>query len=133
MNPFPVSSTPFKVFCRICLSLWSQLKKPFLEQVRESIGVTLSVLCSNIRLQGSCNLVHPHEVGTSSVHRKVEAGNWDHYLVERASELVVKIQNFSQSDTLDVQTDRISDNGVSSEQSHDDVKWMETVQSAEII
>ncbi|XP_047249355.1 proteasome activator subunit 4 [Capsicum annuum] len=96
-------------------------------QVRESIGVTLSVLCSNIRLQGSCNLVHPHEVGTSSVHRKVEAGNWDHYLVERASELVVKIQNFSQSDTLDVQTDRISDNGVSSEQSHDDVKWMETL------
>ncbi|KAM3302669.1 proteasome activator subunit 4 [Capsicum chacoense] len=96
-------------------------------QVRESIGVTLSVLCSNIRLQGSCNLVHPHEVGTSSVHRKVEAGNWDHNLVERASELVVKIQNFSQSDTLDVQTDRISDNGVSSEQSHDDVKWMETL------
>lgn len=96
-------------------------------QVRESIGVTLSVLCSNIRLQVSCNQVHPHEVGTSNVNRKVEAGNWDHYLVERASELVVKIQSFSQSDTLDVQSDIISDNGVSTEQSHDDVKWMETL------
>lgn len=96
-------------------------------QVRESIGVTLSVLCSNIQLQVSCNQVHPREVGTSNVHRKVEGGNWDHYLVERASELVVKIQNFSQSDTLDVQMDRISDSGVSSEQSHDDVKWMETL------
>lgn len=104
--------------------------KQFLEQVRESIGVTLSVLCSNIRLQVSCNQAHPHEVGTSNVNRKVEAGNWDHYLVERASELVVKIQSFSQSDTLDVQTDMISDNGVLTEQSHDDVKWMETVQSA---
>ncbi|XP_055822371.1 proteasome activator subunit 4 [Solanum dulcamara] len=96
-------------------------------QVRESIGVTLCVLCSNIRLQVSCNQVHPHEVGTNNVHRKAEAENWDHYLVERASELVVKIQSFSQSDTLDVQTDRISDNRVSSEQSHDDVKWMETL------
>lgn len=101
--------------------------------MRESVGVTLSVLCSNIRLQVSHNQVHPQEVGTSNVHRKVEAGNWDHYLVERASELVVKIQSFSQSDTLDVQTDRISDSGVSSEQSHDDVKWMETVQSAKSI
>nr|XP_009762109.1 PREDICTED: proteasome activator subunit 4 isoform X1 [Nicotiana sylvestris] len=96
-------------------------------QVRESVGVTLSVLCSNIRLHVSHNQVHPQEVGTSNVHRKVEAGNWDHYLVERASELVVKIQSFSQSDTLDVQTDRIPDSGVSSEQSHDDVKWMETL------
>lgn len=76
----------------------------------------------------SCNQVHPHEIGTNNVYRKAEAGNWDHYLVERASEFVMKIQSFSQSDTLDVQMDRISDNGVSSEQSHDDVKWMETVQ-----
>lgn len=102
----------------------------FLEQVRESIGVTLSVLCSNIRLQLSCNYVHPHEVGTINMHRQAEVGNWDHYLVERASELVVKIQSFSQSDTLDAQMDRISEYGISSEQSHDDVKWMETVQSA---
>lgn len=101
------------------------------DQVRESIGVTLSVLCSNIRLNASFTGNNSHEEGNVDVGGKVEGRSWDGFLVERASELVVNIQNASQSDNMEIATDASSD--LSNGNCQDDVKWMETVLICRII
>ncbi|KAL6547028.1 hypothetical protein OROMI_022749 [Orobanche minor] len=95
-------------------------------QVRESIGVTLSVLCSNLRLCASFGIDHLRERGPSSSDIKA-SGYWDQYLVKRASDLVTKIQNVSAVETLEISTNNISENGLSSNNSKDDIKWMETL------
>ncbi|KAG5550916.1 hypothetical protein RHGRI_009372 [Rhododendron griersonianum] len=92
-------------------------------QVREAIGVTLSVLCSNIRLHTTFTGNHLH--GGDGF--KIEERSWDQFLVERASELVISIQNASQSDKMEIQKDRSPDNGLVNGESQDDVKWMETL------
>ncbi|KAE9456561.1 hypothetical protein C3L33_11484, partial [Rhododendron williamsianum] len=92
-------------------------------QVREAIGVTLSVLCSNIRLHTTFTSNHSH--GGDGF--KIEERSWDQFLVERASELVISIQNASQSDKMEIQKDKSPDNGLVNGESQDDVKWMETL------
>lgn len=94
--------------------------------MREAIGVTLSVLCSNLRLYASCCNGQLHEGGASTTDID-DLGCWNQYLVKRASELVTKIQNISASETLEIPAEEISENGVSSDHSKDDVRWMETV------
>ncbi|KAH6786226.1 proteasome activating protein 200 [Perilla frutescens var. hirtella] len=95
-------------------------------QVREAIGVTLSVLCSNLRLCATCGSDQLPGVGanTSDISN---AGGWDQCLVKRASELVTKIQNVSASESLEIPTEQISENGMSTEHSKDDIRWMETL------
>lgn len=88
-------------------------------QVRETVGVTLSVLCSNIRLYTSFTLGG----GNNDVDNQVKEETWVQILTERASELVLNIQNASQSDNMEVQTDLSSENG----DSYNDIKWMETL------
>lgn len=95
-----------------------------MDQVRESIGVTLSVLCSNIRLNASFTSNSLHEEGNLEDGR-LEGGSWDRFLVERASELVVNIQNANQSDNMEISSDTSSD--LSNGTCQDDIKWMETV------
>ncbi|KAL8135505.1 hypothetical protein AgCh_010229 [Apium graveolens] len=90
-------------------------------QVRESIGVALSVLCSNLRLHANFADSNLHEEG------KLKAGSWDRFLVERASELVANIQHASQSDNMEIAEGASSEKGFSTGDSLDDVKWMETV------
>ena len=97
-----------------------------LGQVREAIGVTLSVLCSNIRLHVSCSQDHSNERGKTDIDNQLEE-NWVQLLTERASEVVVNIQNSSLSDVLDTSTDINTKNGCQNGDSQDDVKWMETV------
>lgn len=94
--------------------------------MREAIGVTLSVLCSNLRLYATCGSDHLNEVGASTSDISA-AGSWEQYLVKQASELVTKIQNVSASESLDIPSEKISENGMSSEHSKDDIRWMETV------
>ncbi|KAL8462064.1 hypothetical protein ACS0TY_033224 [Phlomoides rotata] len=115
------------------LSFHSDLLKELLSnmnhssaQVREAIGVTLSVLCSNLRLYASCCNGQLHEGGASTADID-DVGCWDQYLVKRASELVTKIQNVSVSETLEIPAEEISENGVSSDHSKDDIRWMETL------
>ncbi|XP_062170630.1 proteasome activator subunit 4-like [Alnus glutinosa] len=96
-------------------------------QVREAIGVTLSVLCSNIRLYASSHPDHSHEGGNSDVNYQHKEGSWVKFLIERASELVMNIQNTSQSDNLETTTDARDQNGHLNGDSKDDVKWMETL------
>ncbi|XP_042004596.1 proteasome activator subunit 4-like [Salvia splendens] len=95
-------------------------------QVREAIGVTLSVLCSNLRLCPTCGSGHLQEVGASTSDIST-TGSWDQYLVKRASELVIKIQSISASESLEIPTKPIKENGLSSEDSKDDIRWMETL------
>ncbi|PIN23826.1 hypothetical protein CDL12_03448 [Handroanthus impetiginosus] len=95
-------------------------------QVREAIGVTLSILCSNLRLCASFGNDHSHERAASTIGIKA-AGCWDQYLVKQASELVPKIQTISVSETLEISTDKMSENGMSNDHCQDDIKWMETL------
>lgn len=92
-----------------------------MHQVRESIGVALSVLCSNLRLHANFADSNLHEEGN------LKAGSWDRFLVERASELVANIQHASQSDNMEMAEGTSSEKGFLSGDSLDDVKWMETV------
>ncbi|CAA0832493.1 proteasome activating protein 200 [Striga hermonthica] len=94
-------------------------------QVREAIGVTLSVLCSNLRLCASFGNEHLNAGVPSG--SDVKAAGWDQYLVQRATELVRKIQNVSASETLDMSTDNITQNGMSTGNTKDDIRWMETL------
>lgn len=96
-------------------------------QVRESIGVTLSVLCSNLRLHASFNHNNLHENGDTVTDEELETGNWDKILSERASELVVTIQNANLSDNLENHSDTNTVSVGSDGNSQDDVQWMETV------
>lgn len=93
--------------------------------MREAIGVTLSVLCSNLRLGASSGNDHLRERETSADVKA--AGSWDQFLVKRASELVSKIQNVTASEALEIPTEKLSENGMSSGHSKDDINWMETV------
>ncbi|KAB1215010.1 Proteasome activator subunit 4 [Morella rubra] len=96
-------------------------------QVREAIGVTLSVLCSNIQLYASLDSDHSREGGNSDVNYHRKEGSWVQFLIERASELVVTIQNTSQSDNSEILTDARHQSRYLSGDSKDDVKWMETL------
>ncbi|XP_022716624.1 proteasome activator subunit 4 isoform X6 [Durio zibethinus] len=96
-------------------------------QVREAIGVTLSVLCSNIRLHVSSSQDRSNERGKTDINNQLKEENWVQLLIERASEVVVNIQNSGLSDVLDTSTDINSKNGYQNGDSQDDVKWMETL------
>ncbi|XP_024959219.1 proteasome activator subunit 4 isoform X3 [Cynara cardunculus var. scolymus] len=90
--------------------------------VREAIAIALSVLCSNIRLHASFNT--PEE-GNSMINGK-HGKSWDQLLQERASELVVAIQNANPSDNLENLAEMNALSG-SDSNSPDDVQWMETL------
>ncbi|KAM1341287.1 hypothetical protein ACFX2F_005761 [Malus domestica] len=96
-------------------------------QVREALGVTLSVVCSNIQLYESFNHEHSLEGGKRDVANKFDGKSWVQFLKERASEVLMSIQNTSQSDSLDTTTNISSENGNSNGDSQDAVKWMETL------
>ncbi|CAL5362303.1 unnamed protein product [Camellia sinensis] len=73
------------------------------DRVREAIGVTLFVLCSNIRLHTSFS--DHHSDGGDDF--KIKERSWDQFLTERASELVTNIRNVSQSDKMEISTDKV--------------------------
>ncbi|XP_047336646.1 proteasome activator subunit 4-like isoform X2 [Impatiens glandulifera] len=89
-------------------------------QVREKIGVTLSIVCSNLQL-------HTFFTGDDDVGFRIEGRSWDQYLIEHASAVVLNIQSAGNSDRMDVQSDAIHGNDISNGDSKDDMKWMETV------
>lgn len=95
----------------------------FMQQVREALGVSLSVLYSNIRLYHSS-----HQDGRSdNVDSLMQDENWVQFLTDRAAEAVVNIQIATQSDKVVNTVDGGSQNGHVDGDSQDDMKWMETV------
>ncbi|XP_050236349.1 proteasome activator subunit 4 [Mercurialis annua] len=91
-------------------------------QVREAIGVTLSILCSNIRLHSSLTQNH-----SSDSDNQLKEENWVVLLTERASDMVTNIQKTSPADNLEIPTRTASQNGSLNGDAQDDVKWMETL------
>ncbi|BFG33636.1 hypothetical protein CerSpe_199100 [Prunus speciosa] len=96
-------------------------------QVREAIGVTLSVLCSNIQLYESFDHEHSHAEERRDVAKKFDGRSWVQFLKERASEVLINIQNTTQSDSLETPATISPENGHLNGDSQDDVKWMETL------
>lgn len=125
ISPPRMPEVEIQVHCKLLEELLNNMNHSS-AQVRESIGVTLSVLCSNMRLHASFSHDHLHQGGDSSSDRQ-PGGSWDRYLIERASELVLNLQNISVSETMEFTTNKISDNGTSIDHSQDDIKWMETL------
>ncbi|KAF3796838.1 Proteasome activator subunit 4 [Nymphaea thermarum] len=99
-------------------------------QVREAIGVTLSVLCSNIRLLTASRHMHSQESSEQIATYSIGDTSWDHHLIKRASELAANIQNTNQSPNLDPQAELILENGHENDVVKDDIKWMETETSS---
>ncbi|KAH9804505.1 proteasome activator subunit 4 [Citrus sinensis] len=95
--------------------------------VREAIGVTLSVLCSNIRLHASFSHEYSHEGVNSDIDNYLKEERWVQFLTERASESVTNIQNNNHSDNLEVSANCSTQNGHLKGDSQDDVKWMESL------
>lgn len=95
-------------------------------QVRETIGVALSVLCSNIRLYALSDNHRSHEGGNNDVNNQLME-SWIELLTERASQVLMNIQNASHSVTLETSRDISAPDVQLNGHSQDDVKWMETV------
>lgn len=96
-------------------------------QVREAIGLNLSVLSSNIRLYESTAANHSLEEETNNLYSRLKAQSWAQLLVERASELALRIQTASHSDSLETSTAMGLENGFLDSSSQDDIKQMETI------
>ncbi|TKY47091.1 Proteasome activator subunit 4 [Spatholobus suberectus] len=96
-------------------------------QVREALGVTLSVLCSNIRLYHSSHHDNAWDERNDNVDSLMKDESWVQFLTERAAEAVVNIQIATQSDKIVNPVDTSSQNGHLDGDSQDDMKWMETL------
>ncbi|XP_038972814.1 proteasome activator subunit 4 isoform X1 [Phoenix dactylifera] len=97
-------------------------------QVRESIGVALSVVCSNKRLFATSKQTCLQEVeGDIDMVESPQKENWAELLMERASELARNIQSANQSDRIDSMVDLIHENGYTNSKAKADVKTMETM------
>ncbi|CAI0396888.1 unnamed protein product [Linum tenue] len=93
-------------------------------QVREAIGINLSILCSNIRLR----LSFSNEGADHGNDNPNKTETWVAFLTERASEMVTSIQNTSQSDNMETAAHSSVEYGTTlNGDIRDDVKWMETL------
>lgn len=98
-----------------------------MQQVREALGVTLSILCSNIRLYHSSRHDNAQDERNDNVDSLMKDESWVQFLTERAAEAVVNIQIATQSDKVVNPVDSSSQNGHLDGDSQDCIKWMETV------
>ncbi|KAG4920653.1 hypothetical protein JHK84_049501 [Glycine max] len=96
-------------------------------QVREALGVTLSILCSNIRLYHSSRHDNAQDERNNDVDSLMKDESWVQFLTERAAEAVVNIQIATQSDKVVNPVDTNSQNGHLDGDSQDCIKWMETL------
>ncbi|PIA58294.1 hypothetical protein AQUCO_00500316v1 [Aquilegia coerulea] len=96
-------------------------------QVREAIGVSLSVLCSNIRLHESFPHDRSDEGSDPEVGGAPGRGRWEQILTERACELAQNIQSTSYLENSEIQADKAAKNGFSTDETQEDIKWMETI------
>lgn len=62
-----------------------------------------------------------------NVNESFRIGNWDQFLVQRASELAMNIQTINQYDNLGSPAELTQESGFSNDVIKEDVKWMETV------
>ncbi|KAG1327349.1 putative Proteasome activator subunit 4 [Cocos nucifera] len=97
-------------------------------QVRESIAMTLAVVCSNKRLFATLGHRCLRDAeGDINMVESPQKENWAKFLTVRASELARNIQNAKQSDKIDSMVDLIHEIGFASSEDETDVKMMETM------
>ncbi|XP_054818668.1 proteasome activator subunit 4 [Prosopis cineraria] len=96
-------------------------------QVRQVLGITLTILCSNIRLYHSSHRDSAYDERQSNPDNLLKDARWVQFLPERAAEAVVNIQDTTQSDKGVNSTDINLENGLLDGDSQDDIKWMETL------
>lgn len=95
-------------------------------QVRETIGVTLSVLCSNIRLYALSDHHHSREGEKNDVNNQLME-SCIKILREQSSQVLMTIQKASHCVSLETSRDSNAPDAYLNGDSQDDVKWMETV------
>jgi proteasome activator subunit 4 len=97
-------------------------------QVREAIGVAMSITCSNVRLSGSFGPSCSSGELCGDVSMTEQTGNeyWSKRLTDGATELSVRIQNNIQSKQLELASDLGTENGLDNKDDAD-AKRMETV------
>lgn len=91
-----------------------------MEQVREAVGVTLCVLCSNLQLHRKFVGSYSDQKGSSNIDDE-----WSQVLLDQATERAIRIQKTAYFDCMDADKDLVPENGVTNDS--EDVKWMETV------
>ncbi|XP_078165661.1 proteasome activator subunit 4-like isoform X3 [Carex rostrata] len=96
-------------------------------QVREAIGVTLSVICSNMRLFKTSEPLR--EVTGDTVMSDTTASayeNWAKLITEKAHELSLNIQNTNQYNKIDSALESAQETGLKDTET-EDAKTMETI------
>ncbi|KAL2944992.1 Proteasome activator subunit 4 [Bienertia sinuspersici] len=93
-------------------------------QVREAVGVTLCVICSNVQLHGLSASSYPDQRRNNGVGDEIFGGSWSRLLSDQATERAIRIQKTSHSDHIDAEADVVL--GIKRD-SEEDLKWMETV------
>ncbi|KAI0501736.1 hypothetical protein KFK09_016681 [Dendrobium nobile] len=93
-------------------------------QVREAIGVTLSILCSNLRLSTTYYSKDPKRGEDNVMIKSLQTEDWAKLLTERASESAINIQNSSQLESMETSSD-LYENGFKNNESKTDIRRME--------
>ncbi|KAB1215015.1 Proteasome activator subunit 4 [Morella rubra] len=95
-------------------------------QVRETIGVTLSVLCSNIRLYVLSGHHLSHDGANNDLNNQLMEDSIQ-ILTKRTAQVLMNIQNTSLCANMETSMDISAPDVHLKGDSQDDVKWMETV------
>ncbi|XP_021740798.1 proteasome activator subunit 4-like [Chenopodium quinoa] len=95
-------------------------------QVREAVGVTLCVLCSNVQLHKLFASYGSAQRGSSGMEDDLFGGSWNQLLSDQATERAIRIQKTTHSDHMDSKEVVVPENGITND-SDEDVKWMETL------
>ncbi|KMT12661.1 hypothetical protein BVRB_4g091190 [Beta vulgaris subsp. vulgaris] len=95
-------------------------------QVREAVGVTLCVLCSNVQLHSIYSSLDLNLRESSGVGDEIFGDSRSRLLSDEATERAIRIQKTTHSDHIDAEADVIPENGITKD-SEEDVKWMETL------
>ncbi|KAK8926304.1 hypothetical protein KSP39_PZI018786 [Platanthera zijinensis] len=93
-------------------------------QVREAIGVTLSILSSNLRLFITHTSKDPKSVEDSVMTKSLQTEGWAKTLTERALESAINIQNSSQFESMEFSS-HLYRNGFTNTEAKTDIRRME--------
>lgn len=100
-----------------------------MRQVREAIGVTLSVLCSNLRLSAASVHSSPEKVEEEGglMVGLLQKKDWAKLLTEGVSELAMNILSRNHSDSMEITGELTHENVSVNKEVKADIRRMETV------
>ncbi|XP_074569693.1 proteasome activator subunit 4 [Curcuma longa] len=116
----------FHFHCQLLEELLENMSHPS-AQVREAIGVTLSVLCSNLRLNATSMDPSFNKVDYVGVLELPQKEAWINVLTEGVSELAVNILSTNHLESIEISGEETFENTSISKEANADVRQMETV------